>query len=117
MVGKPVVECFQKCNLFVLPSLFESSPNVLLEAMACQKPIAATNTAGIPYLIKDGVEGLLFPPENPLKIAKTVIRILKNKSLAIKFGRNGLKKVRNYYSWEQKAKETQNLINKVLFRP
>ena len=48
---------YSACDLFVLPSLYEGQPTVILEAMACEAPIIATAVGGIQELIKPGFNG------------------------------------------------------------
>ena len=54
-------------DVFVLPSLSEGFPNVLLEAMASGLPIVATNVGGIPEFVKDGENGFITEPQNAKK--------------------------------------------------
>src|SRR6185436_13452418 len=53
-----------EADCFVLPSLTEGHPKVLIEAMACGLPCAASARGGIPSMIEDEVTGLLFDPED-----------------------------------------------------
>lgn len=53
---------YRAADLFVLSSLREGLPNVVLEAMAMRTPVMATPVAGMPRLIDDGVHGRLLPP-------------------------------------------------------
>ncbi|MBU0753658.1 MAG: glycosyltransferase, partial [Planctomycetes bacterium] len=52
----------RSADLFVLSSISEGIPIVLMEAMACEVPVIASRITGIPELIQDGVEGLLAAP-------------------------------------------------------
>ena len=73
-------------DIFVLPSVKEGLPYVILEAMAAEVPIITTNVGGIPELIENGKSGLLVEPKNPIALAGAIERLLNNpeqqKSLA-----------------------------------
>jgi len=59
-----LIELYEALDLFVLSSLREGLPNVLLEAMAMEVPVISTAIAGIPRLIEHEVNGLLVKPED-----------------------------------------------------
>ena len=96
---KELVKEYQNTNLLILPSLFEATPNVLLEAMACKKPVVGSNVGGVPYLIDNNINGLLVPPENPQALADAIIKILNNKILAKQMGENGYNKIKENFTW------------------
>ena len=77
---------FRDADCFVLPSLTEGHPKVLIEAMACGLPCAASRRGGIPGLIGDGVTGLLFDPEDTADMARTIGRLLGDRALAARLG-------------------------------
>jgi glycosyltransferase involved in cell wall biosynthesis len=68
----------QQSTVFVLPSLSEGTPRVILEAMMCGLPIVATRVGGIPEMITDGVNGILVPPRNEKALAEAVRRVLND---------------------------------------
>jgi len=68
-------------DLFVLPSLWEGLPNVLLEAMAMGIPCAASAVDGVCEVIRDGQNGFLFAPGNPEAMARTITRIMGDDAL------------------------------------
>jgi glycosyltransferase involved in cell wall biosynthesis len=77
-------------DLFVLPTLpGEGVPRVLLEAMAAGLPIVASDVAGVPSLIADGVNGLLVPPGDPAAIADALDRLLRDGALRRQVVENG----------------------------
>jgi len=65
-------------DIFVLPSVKEGLPWVILEAMAAGVPIIATNVGGIPEMLKNEKSGLLVEPKNPAALAQTIENLLNN---------------------------------------
>jgi len=105
-------------NLFVLPSHREGMPRSILEAMASNKPVIATNIRGCREEVVDGETGLLFPIKNPEALADAIIKILSNPELAKKMGQAGRKRVIENFDekmvLEKELKIYQELINKKL---
>jgi len=73
---------FSIADLFVLPSLSEGSPNVLLESMAACVPIVATNVGGVPEIVNDGESANLVPPANADILGKSILALLIDRSRA-----------------------------------
>ncbi len=69
-------------DVFVLPSLWEGLPFVLIEAASLGRPIVATAVDGGPEIIDDGKTGVLVRPGNPEDLADAVVRLLRNKRKA-----------------------------------
>jgi glycosyltransferase involved in cell wall biosynthesis len=69
-------------DIFVLPSLWEGLPFVLVEAAALRKPIVATCVDGVPEIIDNGKTGVLVRPADPEALAEAVIHLLKDKKTA-----------------------------------
>lgn len=87
-------------DVFVLPSMSEGFPNVILEAMACGLPIVATRVGGLPEIIEDGKNGLLVEPGNPEQIAGSILQLLGDDRVREKISENNREKVKNY-DWER----------------
>ncbi|MCQ8893263.1 MAG: glycosyltransferase family 4 protein [Methanolinea sp.] len=94
-----VKKYMQQADIFVLPSLSEGLPNVILEAMACGLPIVASRVGGIPDVIEDGVNGYLVTPKRLDEIAEKIVILLQNDKLREKISRNNLIKIKSY-RWE-----------------
>lgn len=73
-------------DIFLLSSILEGQPLVIVEAMAYGCPIVSTNVGGIPELIRDGVNGLLCPPENPQCLAEKLNLLIEDAELRKKLG-------------------------------
>lgn len=72
-------------DIFVLPSLMEGLPVVLMEAMALSKPVIASSVAGIPELVRDGETGLLFRPADWDDLASCMRRLAMDAKLRRRF--------------------------------
>jgi len=99
--NKEVVEILKKCDLFVYPSVGgEGIPRAIIEAMACGKPIVATNIAGIPEVVRNGETGFLVKVGDYQSLAQHIINILRNEELAKTLGNNARKLVEGEFSYE-----------------
>ena len=85
-------------DLFVLPSLSEGSPNVLLESMAARVPIVATNVGGVPELVKDGESAILVPPADSESLKKAIIELLMNRSRTLQLASVAFENARTIFS-------------------
>lgn len=83
-------------EIFVLPSIKEAFGLVLLEAMAAQLPIVATNVGGIPEIIEDRKNGLLAEPKDSDALAERILTLLNNKPLRDKLAFLGHHKVKQF---------------------
>ena len=77
-------ERFLKSHVFVCASVLENSPNTVGEAMLLGVPVAASWAGGIPDMITDGQEGLLFTKGDPEKLAEAVLRIFGDEAFCAK---------------------------------
>ena len=75
-------------DVFVLPSLHESSPNALIEAMGIGMPCIASEVGGIVDLIADEKNGIRVPPQDPEALASALHRVLTAPDFASELGKN-----------------------------
>jgi glycosyltransferase involved in cell wall biosynthesis len=101
---------YQKSDIFVLPSLYESFGLVLLEAMASGLPIVASDISGIRSVV--GGCGILVKP-TPENFAGAITKLIKNESLREELIRKGKEKVKSY-DWDVIAKRTLKVYYSVL---
>ena len=78
---------YNDCDVYVHPSLNETFPSVIREAMSSGKPIVATDVGLINEHIKNGINGFLVEPCNVKELAEVIIRILSDGELRFKIGR------------------------------
>lgn len=76
-------------DVFVLPSLTEALPTVVIEAMAASRPVVATSVGGIPEMVDSGVSALLVEPRDAGALADAVGRVLANPMQATAMGHAG----------------------------
>jgi glycosyltransferase involved in cell wall biosynthesis len=76
-----VSKYFREADIFVLPSLSEGTPHVLVEARANSLPVIATNVGGIPSSVADGENGLLVAPKDPAALGRAIERVITNNEL------------------------------------
>ena len=102
-------------DLFLFPSHQEGLPNALLEAMACELPVAASRVGGIPEIIREGVDGLLIKPGDIEGFVHATEILLSDGMLRSEMGRAGRERVREKFSWSRGAEEVgkvyKNLLN------
>lgn len=68
-------------DVAVVPSLMEATSVAALEAMSCEKPVAASRVGGLPQIVDETV-GTLFEPANPPELAARVVALLRRPDLA-----------------------------------
>jgi glycosyltransferase involved in cell wall biosynthesis len=101
-------------DAFVLPSLSEGSPNVLLEALAAGVPVVATEVGGVPEVIEHEGNGLLTPPADPMAMANAIERVLTDEVSAAARSREGRKRVLDDFAPERYSARLLRLYEEVL---
>ena len=96
---------FHLCDLFVLPAVFDPKGNVdgcpivILEAMACGKPVVSSDISGIPIVVKDGETGILVDEKNVDALATAIISLLENPAKREQLGRAGQQRIQQELTW------------------
>ncbi|CAM2059692.1 Glycosyl transferase, group 1 [Desulfovibrionales bacterium] len=101
-------------HCFVLSSIREGLPNVILEAMAIGLPIAATAVGGVPELVAHGQTGLLASAGDPTGLAKIMIILLANSVLRERYGHAGRIKVEECFSFTAMIQAHENLLKSLI---
>jgi glycosyltransferase involved in cell wall biosynthesis len=100
--------------IFVLPSLIESFPFSILEAMSSGSAVIASNVGGIPEMIDDEVDGLLVQPGNPQILAKKILFLLDNESEMKKISKNAREKILREFTSEIMSNKTEKIYEQIL---
>jgi sucrose-phosphate synthase len=104
----------EKRGVFINPALTEPFGLTLLEASASGVPIVATNDGGPNDIIRNCKSGILVNPTQPEAIATALKKIITNSQLWERYSKNGILKVREYYTWKNHARIYSSLIKKLL---
>lgn len=113
--GETIPHWLNAADIFVLPSLLEGTPNILLEAMACQLPVVATAVGGVGCVIEDGENGFIIPPRSDTRLAEAVISLLQDPALRERLSVKARNTVHSQYgSWKQQSAKLENLYSKIL---
>ncbi|RQD70298.1 MAG: glycosyltransferase family 1 protein [Tindallia sp. MSAO_Bac2] len=117
---KELASCYRALashnGVFSLTSLYEPFGLATIEAMACGLPVVVTSNGGGQEILTEDFEtfGLLADPENPVKIAEKLLILLKQPEKWNYFHQQGLKRVKERYTWQATAKTYEAAISEVL---
>jgi glycosyltransferase involved in cell wall biosynthesis len=103
-----------RCDVFVLPSLYEGLPLTVLEAMAAEKPVVASNISGIDEVVIDGKTGLLVPPENHEALASAIESMISNPDYAKELGNAGRLRVGEAFSADVMVKRITDVYDELV---
>jgi glycosyltransferase involved in cell wall biosynthesis len=88
--GKPLFDRMRAADIFVLPSLSEGTPHVLVEARANSLPCVSTTVGGVPSTVEHEYDALLVPPKNSEALARAMERVVRDGDFRRELIRNGL---------------------------
>ena len=98
-------ELYNMFDIFVLPSIKpDSLPTVVLEAMACSKPVVGYNNGGIAEMVVDDKSGYLVKPNRPQELSNAISLLLDSSEKREKFGRVGYQRQKELFSLESYIK-------------
>jgi len=103
---------YKACKLVVIPSRWDFSPLTIYEAMACGKPIIASQQTNSEVL-KDGKTGLLFEEENVKDLADKILFLLQNEKIRRQMGEFALRRIRKY-DWSEIAKKYIEVYKEII---
>lgn len=99
--GSEKQKILRECDIFVLPSYYEGQPVSVLEAMANECAVAASNVGGIPDMIVEGKTGLLVSPKDEASLEKKLLALLADPGLCRELGENARRRIEGEFSMEQ----------------
>jgi len=105
---------YSNAYCFVLPSLAEAFPMVLLEAMASGAPTIGSTAGGIPDIIIDGVSGLLFRKGDWRDLANKLLILIHDRGFRDKLSHNARKYVEENFSWSTVAMRIKEVYDTII---
>ena len=108
-----VPELLSVLDIFVMPSLNEGMGRAIVEAMASEKPVIASNVGGIPDVVDDKATGILVPSKSPEALSNAITYLMKNPEIASKMGQEGKKKAVKNLGINSMIEQIENLYEEL----
>ena len=123
-----VIQLYSHAAVFCCPSIYEPFGIINVEAMACNTAVVASSVGGIKEVVVEGETGILVPLEqkksapfeasDPDKfsrdLAAGVNKLMGDEELRVAMGKNGRRRVEQYFDWKAIAKQTEDLYKTLL---
>jgi glycosyltransferase involved in cell wall biosynthesis len=115
--GDDVFALIRSCRATIMPSRWiENVPNTLLESFACGKPVVGSNVEGVSVVVRDGENGLLFPPGDAADLARKLDALAADPGLARQFGRASRRLVEEQHNPERHYESLMQAFEAALAR-
>ena len=108
------LSAFAACDVFVLPSEYEAFGIVLLEAMACKKPVIGTHVGGVPEAIGEEGAGIVVEYDDPDALAEAIDKLLDDPKLRRSMGALGRKRVKKNFTWESVVDQIEKVYTELV---
>ncbi|MBN2457966.1 glycosyltransferase family 4 protein [Candidatus Woesearchaeota archaeon] len=107
-----VVPYLQAMDIYVLPSLTETTSLGTMEAMSCELAVITTKVGYIKEYIEERENGMLFPFGNSMRLAMKIQLLIDNPELRQRLGKNARITIQNRFNWEKTAEELTEIIGR-----
>jgi glycosyltransferase involved in cell wall biosynthesis len=111
---RDIPELLSAFDVFVLSSVLEGLPRIVIEAMAMGRPIVATDIDGVREELEDGITGLLVPPESSDSLAKSIIDLLIDKDKSFQMGINARRAAEEKFGVDIMLKKVEKVYEELL---
>jgi glycosyltransferase involved in cell wall biosynthesis len=108
---------YEMMDVYALSSSREGLPNTVLEAMAMEVPIIATDVDGVGEAVRDGLEALLVPPRDPGRLAAALRTVLGDQALRQRLCRSARERVEREFSFASRMRHVEGIYREVLGGP
>jgi len=111
---KDIPEILSLADVFILPTLDDALPTVLMEAMAAGASLIASNVGGVPEILKNGINGILIQPADPHVISEACIRLLKNQALLDTYSVAGVEIAQNHFDINVQVEKLMQIYKELM---
>jgi alpha-maltose-1-phosphate synthase len=105
---------YSRANVFVLPSYYEGFAKVIIEAMACSRPVIVSRKGGPEGIVEEGRSGLLVNYGSVDELANSIIKILEDEPLGRQMGKTGRERVQRDFTWNAVARRIGSVYEEVV---
>jgi len=102
------------CSLLALPSLYEAQGLVILEAWAQGRPVVASRVGGVPYMVTDGTDGILYDWGDIDQLTAAISGLVDDRAAANKIGAAGKSTALRSYRWSSVAARIEQIYVEVV---
>lgn len=111
-----IIDIYDSCDLFVLPSLFDNSPLVIREALSRGLPVIAFDVGGIKEIVSDNGSGFLAPAEDWEYLTLVLRKLITDSKLRRDTGRSARLASRAFSSWGEVADKLRQVLEDMVAR-
>jgi D-inositol-3-phosphate glycosyltransferase len=105
---------YSAADIFISTPWYEPFGITPVEAMACGTPVIGSNVGGIKYTVVHNKTGFLVEPNDPQALADYAARLFSAPEKMEQFGRHGMQRVKNHFTWRKITRAIANLYEEVL---
>lgn len=112
---KELVDYLGAATLVVLPFKFwpqVECPSTILEAMSMGKVVVTTSIGAIPEIINPGRNGMMIPPNDSKRLAKTILALLNNPEIRDEMGKKAREDIEHFYDWKMITRNTMEVLSR-----
>jgi len=110
---KYLLEYYAYSDIYIHPSLSESFPSAIREAMSVGRPVISTDVGFADEHIKNGINGFLVKPKEVQSLASAILLLLNDEKLRLKIGKNNRKYAEKYFDYNIMAKKIYKIYEEV----
>jgi glycosyltransferase involved in cell wall biosynthesis len=112
-----IQQYLMEAQVLVMPSAYEGFGIAYLEGMGCGLPAIAGSTGGATDLVRDGENGFLVPPDDPVVLTERLARLAGDRALLSEMGQQSLIRFEAHPTWEQSAARVRSFLLEIAGRP